>query len=708
MIDRLLKLLQDKGLLLSDQAIDAFSEANPLLQDEDIADVLWLADKIGGAYDLPDESEDVADGEGETLAIETVEPPPLADAQPASVPMSMPEPKTSETSETETPEQGLPIQVQAAPALSDPRGMGRVLRPLMRKAPSLTRSTLDELATVDRIAEHDIWLPILKPSPERWFELELVIEASEFSFLWQDTLTEFQHLLECQGAFRNVRAWSVERTGAGEPKLITKKKTSDQTQPSRSYRELVDASGRCLVLLVSDCRSALWRQGAIHDWLSLWSRHGPAAIVQLLPERLWSQSELDVGYAVQVGSLAPGAPNHKLQVRELPARTRVAPTNRLTVPVVTLTASALKQWALVVAASGRQRAPARLFDLSWVKSDERDRAEDVIQPESPEACLELFKATASSIAQHLASRMAAVPVDLPVVHMIQQELLPQATPVHVAEVYASGLLTKVKKKQSDPGEPVRYDFVPGVRKLLNKATPRDHTIEVIEALSQRIARTLGFEITSFTALLLPKSAWSQEVKDKILPFAQVATEVLYRLGGDYAELARQVEDDARGRSDWIQPVEHDEPVPYFPPSTSFEFIDARFTDGDEIPDFPPPLQTETFSIWTLEPEQPPAQEAVQALETVEVTVAKLTSSGGQWQIQRQQQSARRYIELLPETLPLEMLALPGDSFTMGSLDDESGRYSDESPQHEVTVESFFMGRYPITQAQWRAIADLPR
>ncbi|MCZ8250409.1 MULTISPECIES: formylglycine-generating enzyme family protein, partial [unclassified Microcystis] len=30
----------------------------------------------------------------------------------------------------------------------------------------------------------------------------------------------------------------------------------------------------------------------------------------------------------------------------------------------------------------------------------------------------------------------------------------------------------------------------------------------------------------------------------------------------------------------------------------------------------------------------------------------------------------------------------------------------ERPQHEVTVPPFFMGKYPITQAQWKAIASL--
>ncbi|MBE9065664.1 formylglycine-generating enzyme family protein [Leptolyngbya cf. ectocarpi LEGE 11479] len=53
-----------------------------------------------------------------------------------------------------------------------------------------------------------------------------------------------------------------------------------------------------------------------------------------------------------------------------------------------------------------------------------------------------------------------------------------------------------------------------------------------------------------------------------------------------------------------------------------------------------------------------------------------------------------------------MVAIPEGRFMMGSPGDEPERSKRESPQHEVTVEPFFMGRYPVTQAQWRVVATL--
>ena len=40
---------------------------------------------------------------------------------------------------------------------------------------------------------------------------------------------------------------------------------------------------------------------------------------------------------------------------------------------------------------------------------------------------------------------------------------------------------------------------------------------------------------------------------------------------------------------------------------------------------------------------------------------------------------------------------------MGSPENEIGRYDRESPQHQVSVPSFFMGKYQLTQAQYQAI-----
>jgi formylglycine-generating enzyme required for sulfatase activity len=65
-----------------------------------------------------------------------------------------------------------------------------------------------------------------------------------------------------------------------------------------------------------------------------------------------------------------------------------------------------------------------------------------------------------------------------------------------------------------------------------------------------------------------------------------------------------------------------------------------------------------------------------------------------------------FVEDLGNGVILEMAAIPGGTFIMGSPPEELGHRDNESPQHSVTVQPFFMGKYQVTQAQWRFVAQL--
>ncbi|NEO26300.1 MAG: formylglycine-generating enzyme family protein [Kamptonema sp. SIO4C4] len=74
-------------------------------------------------------------------------------------------------------------------------------------------------------------------------------------------------------------------------------------------------------------------------------------------------------------------------------------------------------------------------------------------------------------------------------------------------------------------------------------------------------------------------------------------------------------------------------------------------------------------------------------------------------IRKRTEQAQYYREDLGDGIGLEMVEIPGGTFLMGSPEDELERYDDESPQHEVTVQPFCMGRYPITQEQWKVVVE---
>ncbi|KOP23092.1 sulfatase-modifying factor protein [Hapalosiphon sp. MRB220] len=72
------------------------------------------------------------------------------------------------------------------------------------------------------------------------------------------------------------------------------------------------------------------------------------------------------------------------------------------------------------------------------------------------------------------------------------------------------------------------------------------------------------------------------------------------------------------------------------------------------------------------------------------------------------ETAKYFVEDLGQGIGLEMVEIPSGRFTMGAPIEKRDSYKDERPQHRVIVSSFFMGKYPITQAQWRAVAALPK
>ncbi|NJR20045.1 MAG: formylglycine-generating enzyme family protein [Calothrix sp. CSU_2_0] len=55
-----------------------------------------------------------------------------------------------------------------------------------------------------------------------------------------------------------------------------------------------------------------------------------------------------------------------------------------------------------------------------------------------------------------------------------------------------------------------------------------------------------------------------------------------------------------------------------------------------------------------------------------------------------------------------MVEIPAGSFIMGAPASEEGSRDNERPQHEVNISSFFMGKYPVTQAQWKFVVSLPQ
>lgn len=100
----------------------------------------------------------------------------------------------------------------------------------------------------------------------------------------------------------------------------------------------------------------------------------------------------------------------------------------------------------------------------------------------------------------------------------------------------------------------------------------------------------------------------------------------------------------------------------------------------------------------------PDEESDNRLQTFQFEVVTVDAQGSI--TSRHNCEAKYFVEDLRNGVTLDMVQISGGTFTMGSPNQEA--YDSEKPQHKVTVQPFFMGKYLVTQAQWQAVAALPR
>jgi formylglycine-generating enzyme required for sulfatase activity len=94
-------------------------------------------------------------------------------------------------------------------------------------------------------------------------------------------------------------------------------------------------------------------------------------------------------------------------------------------------------------------------------------------------------------------------------------------------------------------------------------------------------------------------------------------------------------------------------------------------------------------------------------------------------IEKRSATAQQFSEDIANGIALEMVKIPAGSFRMGTAEEDVAQITIEherffgktdaaasvrwqTPQHIVHVPSFYLGKFEVTQAQWRAVAALPK
>lgn len=120
----------------------------------------------------------------------------------------------------------------------------------------------------------------------------------------------------------------------------------------------------------------------------------------------------------------------------------------------------------------------------------------------------------------------------------------------------------------------------------------------------------------------------------------------------------------------------------------------------------PPVAQEQPAAEAPKPASPPTASNAFPIKSFAFDLVNVDDKGAI--TNRSRGEAKYFTEDLGTGVTLDMISIPGGNFLMGSPDTEKFRFGEEGPQRNVGIPAFYMGKFEVTQAQWQAVASLPK
>ncbi|RZI62589.1 MAG: TIR domain-containing protein [Rubrivivax sp.] len=492
------------------------------------ADALWLARVLP---DLASSDDDAADGEtGKEVDTgdkesdrdgRTADPAhgdggsstrPVPDPAPPAPTILLFAPQVG--SENELQLHARKVPVPAADALPGRAAFERALRPFLRRRPSPIHRMVDAEATAEASAQASAdalmiagpgraapaLTPVLRPVPERWFDMVLLAEQDDTMRVFEDTLRELQHLLARHGAFRRVGLWRWSVSGDA---LHVRTASGMPCAP----HAMLQGQHPQLVWVLTHGAAAGWDVEPLRGFVRGLAARAVVAVVQLLPETSWGATALGEARE-RVRSRERAATNRQLLRRDPWMATWAREGASGVVPMLSLQSDAVARWAEFVM-SPRAVAHASV-DLSRSPDNAHRPAEPV--PADATAALreqvQRFRAIASPQAFALLRLLSGAWITLPVMRLLLQSMPGPRALTPMAEVLLSDLLRRTSPADVRTEE-LSFDFVQGLREWLSGSlsTQEQRTLDEAmadskEAIRQFVETASGRKLATFNALLL--------------------------------------------------------------------------------------------------------------------------------------------------------------------------------------------------------------
>jgi transcriptional regulator with XRE-family HTH domain len=517
--------------------VEALTRAMPGVSPEHLADALLLATRAASGR-RPGQARQrrrpEADTSGDRIPIDPDQPEPTPEPERQKDPDLTLDKSRNRERERPAPPQpagggatplGLRVARQRRPPMT---GALAPFRRITRPGPP----AVDVDRSVEAIAEAHRLVVVTAPRQEPGLDVILLVDETPATPAWEPQLNDLESRLRRVGAFRSITRWILEGDARSAPRVRRPRR------PGHPPARLADPTGRTLLLIVTDAVSAHWYAAPTWHAIDAWARVMPTSLVQVLPRRHWASTA--------IGAPAVAVRSHGRREGTLAGEVRFSwwtrddvPEGRA-IPITSCSAPDLHRWArAVTTASG------------WADAVlSRPPRHAGPGPDGPAASVaqrvQAFHRRASEAAAALA-RLAAHGdlLSLPLIRVLQEELVPDADLATTSEFLVSGLLERVNP------EGTLFRFRPGVTDLLLRGTTLAEEWESFRVLSAHLEQHAG--PGDAVHALLADPAGDAKLDRGLRPFAAMTRQMAARLGIALPETMTAYDP----RFDWIIEV-HDE------------------------------------------------------------------------------------------------------------------------------------------------------
>ena len=398
------------------------------------------------------------------------------------------------------------------------------LHTFKEKKESRKKNIFHQDKTVEYIAKTDIIMPIFQAKKEKRYTLYIFIDYGKSMQVWQDMCEVYQKIIGNSGIFKSIKVIYMN-SNEKESSFYRDK----QKKYSFNYRELDNCRQDKLIFILTDMRSTSWQGGNVLSILKKLYKSIPLFIIQVLPYRLWRTTTLRKSTitTLHTEKKYPTKDSYSSNIDYLlESIDDLDSSSILKLPLVNFDLSHLKTVGEVLSAKKGNRIDGAIFDLNDKTQQKRKKTNPLSQQER----VNRFFANSSPKAQQLLISLSAVPLNLPIMKMIQEKILGEQSNIYIAEILNSNFI-------SQKDELFEFDS-PKIRNILLGYLGREKAFDILYKNSEYIEESLGTKNFSFKALLADNINLEEvefDTNDRV--FASISCQVLMQLGHEYAKKA---------------------------------------------------------------------------------------------------------------------------------------------------------------------------